>query len=78
MRGRRAPAKLGEKTSYPEGKAVQMSRGESSSEGVMVVSAGRQVWEEAEEAGKNARQPGAPQALGRANPLGVLGPAKER
>lgn len=36
------------------------------------------MWEEAEEAGRNTRQLGAPQALGRANPLGVLGPAKER
>lgn len=35
------------------------------------------MWEEAEEAGRNARQLGAMQALGRANPPGVLGPAKE-
>lgn len=36
------------------------------------------MWEEAEEAGRNARQLGALQASGPANPLSVLGPAKER
>lgn len=35
------------------------------------------MWEEAEEAGRNARQLGALKALGRANPPGDLGPEKE-